>query len=52
VEIYAIRVLSLGFLDEVSEFYAIYSYAINTSWKIFYFILGVSLGETIREENK
>jgi hypothetical protein len=28
----AIRVLSLGFLDEVSEFSAIYSYAINISW--------------------
>jgi hypothetical protein len=28
----AIRVLSLGFLDEVSEFSAIYSYAINVSW--------------------
>jgi hypothetical protein len=28
----AIRVLSHGFLDEVSEFSAIYSYAINVSW--------------------
>jgi hypothetical protein len=28
----AIRVLSLGFLAEINEFSAIYSYAINTSW--------------------
>jgi hypothetical protein len=28
----AIRVLSLGFLHEVSDFSAIYSYAINISW--------------------
>jgi hypothetical protein len=32
MEISAIGVLSHGFLDEVSEFSAIYSYAINVSW--------------------
>jgi hypothetical protein len=30
--IYAIGVLSHGLLDEVSDFYAIYSCAINVSW--------------------
>jgi hypothetical protein len=32
MEIFAIKVLSHCFLDDVSEFSAIYSYAIDVSW--------------------
>jgi hypothetical protein len=51
-EFSAIRVLSHGILAKVSEFSAIYLYAIMFHGEFCYFMLDVLLGETLREEHK